>query len=279
MTVPARASATGAGSDHGPGPDEADPTTTPTAGPASGDASSADEQTGGPVALVEPPSDAELVESALATWRGSLVEAAGGSTLADIDLLGEAALDLSAAHPSGMAQLFAGRETRLSNLVREGAALSAARRRARAVGSRAAAYEQRYGIAPTSLAIGVATWTERTAGQVGQDDVVALASVTRAQSPAASPDQAPAEPRRLHAPVLLRPVALRARGTGRATTSSRSSRRSRSTRSWPAPCARAGPCSTPRRSRAARSRPAGSTRAARCSGSPPSARPCSRTSR
>ncbi len=214
MTVPARASATGAGSDHGPGPDEADPTTTPTAGPASGDASSADEQTGGPVALVEPPSDAELVESALATWRGSLVEAAGGSTLADIDLLGEAALDLSAAHPSGMAQLFAGRETRLSNLVREGAALSAARRRARAVGSRAAAYEQRYGIAPTSLAIGVATWTERTAGQVGQDDVVALASVTRAQSPAASPDQAPAEPRRLHAPVLLRPVALRARGTG-----------------------------------------------------------------
>ena len=142
------------------------------------------------------------------------MEAAGGSTLADIDLLGEAALDLSAAHPSGMAQLFAGRETRLSNLVREGAALSAARRRARAVGSRAAAYEQRYGIAPTSLAIGVATWTERTAGQVGQDDVAALASITRTQAAVSPADQAAAQPRRLHAPVLLRPVALRARGTG-----------------------------------------------------------------
>ncbi|GEK19114.1 hypothetical protein [Cellulomonas persica] len=214
MTVPARASATGAGSDHGPGPAEADPTT-PTAGvPTGPEPSSSDEQAAGPVALVEPPSDAELVESALATWRGALVEAAGGSTLADIDLLGEAALDLSAAHPSGMAQLFAGRETRLSNLVREGAALSAARRRARAVGSRAAAYEQRYGIAPTSLAIGVATWTERTPGQVGQDDVAALASITRAQSSDPSPEQGTNEPRRLHAPVLLRPVALRARGTG-----------------------------------------------------------------
>ena len=223
---------TGAGSDLGPAPGTADPTadtrpattaegagadaasTGAAAGP--GGATSADEKPAGPVALVEPPSDAELVESALATWRGALVEAAGGSTLADIDLLGEAALDLSAAHPSGMAQLFAGRETRLSNLVREGAALSTARRRARAVGSRAAAYEQRYGIAPTSLAIGVATWTERTTADVAQDDVAALATATRATGPSTdeTPEAPPTAPRRLRAPVLLRPVALRARGTG-----------------------------------------------------------------
>ena len=112
--------------------------------------------------LVEPPSPAELLEGSVATWRAALVEAAGGSTLVDVELLGDAALDLSAAHPSGISQLYAGRETRLSNLVREGAALSTARRRARAVSARAAVYAQRYGIAPTSLAIGVATWTERT---------------------------------------------------------------------------------------------------------------------
>lgn len=241
MTVPARAPGSGAGSDHGPASAAAstDPTsgapgqpgTAPTAavtrvpvasstgtttGSSGTPTAGAPDEQASPVALVEPPSDAELVEGALATWRGALVEAAGGSTLADIDLLGEAALDLSAAHPSGMAQLFAGRETRLSNLVREGAALSTARRRARAVGARAAAYEQRYGIAPTSLAIGVATWTERTVAAVAQDDVAALATVTRTSSGdvAPGPDEPATAPRRLRAPVLLRPVALHARGTG-----------------------------------------------------------------
>jgi hypothetical protein len=120
------------------------------------------------------------VAGAVATWRGALVEAAGGSTLSDVDLLGDAALDLSAAHPSGIAQLFAGRETRLSNLVREGGSLATAKRRARSVGSRAESYAQRYGIAPTYLAIGVATWIERTTPDVASDDVAALAAVTRA---------------------------------------------------------------------------------------------------
>ncbi|MBO9553198.1 hypothetical protein [Cellulomonas sp.] len=168
------------------------------------------------VSLVAPPSSSEILEGAIAAWRAALVEAAGGSTLVDVELLGEAALDLTAAHPSGMAQLFAGRATRLSNLVREGAALSTARRRARAVGARAAVYAHRYGIAPTSLAIGVATWTERTTPFVAADDMAALASVTR-QAP--RPDEADAgrpAPRTVRAPVLLRPVTLRARGTGEA---------------------------------------------------------------
>jgi len=201
VIFPARA--TGTGPVEAPGT-EAEPTTPETG----------DQPAGAGVVLVEPPSHAELVEGAVATWRAALVEAAGGSTLVDVDLLGDAALDLSAAHPSGMAQLFAGRETRLSNLVREGAALSSARRRARAVGARAQVYAQRYGIAPTSLAIGVATWTERTGPASGQDDVAALASVTRASAPATTSDDEPLAPRTVRAPVLLRPVTLRARGTG-----------------------------------------------------------------
>ena len=171
---------------------------------------------GGPV-LVEPPSAAELVAGATGTWRAALVEAAGGSTLADVELLGDAALDLSAAHPSGIAQLFAGRETRLSNLVREGAALGTARRRARAVAARAGTYAQQYGIAPTYLAIGVASWTEHSTPDVATDDVAAIATATR-ESAAARPDgdgeEAPAPAaRKVRAPVLLRPVSLRARGT------------------------------------------------------------------
>ncbi|MDM7855525.1 hypothetical protein [Cellulomonas alba] len=181
------------------------------------------------VVLVEPPSADELVEGAIATWRASLVEAAGGSTLADVELLGDAALDLSAAHPSGMAQLYAGRETRLSNLVREGGALSTARRRARAVSARAAVSAQRFGFAPTALAIGVATWTETIRPELAGDDVAALASVTRRAParPSTAPDgtaddaaddavgtpEAPA-PRTVRAPVLLRPVTLRPRGSG-----------------------------------------------------------------
>lgn len=171
----------------------------------------------GPV-LVEPPSAAELVEGATGTWRAALVEAAGGSTLADVELLGDAALDLSAAHPSGIAQLFAGRETRLSNLVREGAALGTARRRARAVAARAGTYAQQYGIAPTYLAIGVASWTEHSTPDVATDDVAAIATATR-ESAAARPggdadgDAPAATARKVRAPVLLRPVSLRARGT------------------------------------------------------------------
>ncbi|WP_165372841.1 hypothetical protein [Pengzhenrongella frigida] len=179
-----------------------------------------------PVAVV-PPTTAELVAAAVASWRSSLVEAAGGSSLANVELLGDAALDLSAAHPSGIAQLFAGRDTRLSNLVREGAALATAKRRARAVGARAEEYAQRYGIAPTYLAIGVATWTERTSPDVATDDVGALAAVTRtrpAHDHPDSTDETPgdgtpadattASPRTVRAPVLLRPVGLHAKGSG-----------------------------------------------------------------
>jgi hypothetical protein len=71
-----------------------------------------------------------LVDAAVATWRTALADEAGGSARSDIDLLADAALDLTSAHPSGMAQLFAGRPTRLSNLIRDGVTLATARRRA-----------------------------------------------------------------------------------------------------------------------------------------------------
>ncbi len=152
----------------------------------------------GDLAAVVHPSADELVARAAITWRAALTDEAGDSALADIDRLGGALLDLSAAHPSGIAQLFAGRTTRLSNLVREGSALVAAKRRARAVAGRAEDFAQRYGLASAFLAIGVATWTEQPEGdgrRVGTD----------------STDGADREARTLRAPVLLRPVTVRSR--------------------------------------------------------------------
>jgi hypothetical protein len=181
----------------------------------------------------------------VARWRAGLVRLAGGSSLADVGLLGEAVIDLSTAHPSGVAQLFAGRPTRLSNLVREPGALPSARRRARAVAARSAEHAQRYGVSPTYLAIGVATWTERPATGGNPNDMEAITRVLGPASVAPAPEQdsadspadAPAltgsvpivtlampsgraapsdddEPRGVRAPVLLRPVMLTPRSDG-----------------------------------------------------------------
>ena len=139
-------------------------------------------------ALVHPRSVEALVAEAVATWRAALSARADSSALTDVTRLGDAQLDLSAAHPSGTAQLFAGRETRLSNLVREGSALASAKRSARAVTALAQEHAARYGLASAFLAIGVASWLE------------------------SAPDGA--TPTVVRAPVLLRPVAIRPRGRG-----------------------------------------------------------------
>lgn len=158
---------------------------------------------------VAPPGRAELVEQAVQTWRAALAQAAGTADRGEADLHPEVTLDLSAAHPSGMAQLFAGRPTRLSNLVREPAALSSARRRARSVCARAAVSVQRYGVGATSLAIGVATWLEHDEPAQPDDDLGVLAEAL-----GDAQDTTPqGEPRRMRVPVLLRPVTVRARGS------------------------------------------------------------------
>jgi len=165
-----------------------------------------------------------LVNRAWRRWRAALDADPSDSALSDVDRLRDALLDLSAAHPSGIAQLFAGRPTQLSNLVREGAALSAAKRRVRAVADRADDYAQRYGLAPAFLAIGVATWVEENEPdgadeppeEVGTgDDDAAGGDATSGPvddvvvPPERSRDQGGT--RILRAPVLLRPVSIRAR--------------------------------------------------------------------
>ena len=162
------------------------------------------------VALVTDPSRTELVDAAVTGWRAALVDEAGGSARSDIDLLADAALDLTSAHPSGMAQLFAGRPTKLSNLVRDAGALAAARRRARNVAARAGTTAQQYGLAPTALAIGVATWTVHPVPEQ-VDDMAALAAATSVAERTV-PVESLEPPRTVRVPVLLRPIQVVPRG-------------------------------------------------------------------
>lgn len=100
----------------------------------------------------------QLVQEMLSHWNANLEH-----TIAEETSSGY--LELSAAHPGGLAQLYGGRPTRLSNLVREPRALSHCRIRAREVLSASRDRESRYGSAPVYLAIGTASW--RQGGTLG----------------------------------------------------------------------------------------------------------------
>ncbi|HEX5967623.1 MAG TPA: AAA domain-containing protein, partial [Intrasporangium sp.] len=127
---------------------------------------------------------ADRVAAAVKTWQRALVDLGGRNTLLWYRDLPAGTLDLTTAHPGGVSMLLAGRRTRLSDLMREPAALAEARRRARAIRAKAQELKEERGIAAGFLAIGMATW-----------------SVPRASRPPA-------------APVLLWPLVLRPTGPG-----------------------------------------------------------------
>lgn len=195
------------------------------------------------------PTRDELLGEALHRWREELVDLGGVASLDDITLL-DGVVDLTAAHPSGLAQLYAGRPTHLSSLVRERVALGTARQSLRDVASRTDLLARQFGVAPVYLAVGVATWTENDGESTpatavgdhpassdvqstGGDDStspgsdaacattpVSTHATTDAQE-SADPAQSshagddvdvalPAIPRTINAPVLLRPVRLSA---------------------------------------------------------------------
>ncbi|MDR1800136.1 MAG: hypothetical protein LBR19_09715, partial [Bifidobacteriaceae bacterium] len=97
---------------------------------------------------------------ALEIWKAELAELGGTSAMVDIAALGNTVLDLTKAHPSGIAHLFAGRPTALASLIRDKETASAAATRAEAVRALAADHASRYGLPPTHLGVGIAMWTE-----------------------------------------------------------------------------------------------------------------------
>ncbi|MFC5997903.1 DUF4011 domain-containing protein [Quadrisphaera sp. GCM10027208] len=119
---------------------------------------------------------------AVASWRADLAAVGGTDPLTRYRDLPDGTLDLGSAHPSGLAGFLAGRPTLLSSLFREPAALSDARRRARAVRLAATALADEHGLRAAHLAVGMVSWRD------GDDTVTG--------------------------PVLLRPLTLRPRGVG-----------------------------------------------------------------
>ncbi|WP_082538059.1 AAA domain-containing protein [Angustibacter sp. Root456] len=104
------------------------------------------------------PTRAERVRTAVDAWRRELVDLGGRNTLLFYRDLAVGTLDLTHAHPSGLAMLLAGRPTRLSTLVREAGTLADARRRARAIRAKTLELAEERGIQAGWLAVGMATW-------------------------------------------------------------------------------------------------------------------------
>ncbi|HEY5248643.1 MAG TPA: AAA domain-containing protein [Dermatophilaceae bacterium] len=105
---------------------------------------------------------ADRVAAAVRTWQRHLVDLGGRNTLLWYRDLPSGTLDLTTAHPGGMAMLLAGRPTRLSDLVREPTALEEARRRVRTIRGKTLELHEERGISAGYIAVGMATW--RVAG-------------------------------------------------------------------------------------------------------------------
>ncbi len=122
---------------------------------------------------------ADRVAKAVATWTRHLVDLGGRNTLLWYRDLPTGTLDLTTAHPSGLARLLAGGPCKLSDLVREPAALGEARRRARAIAGKTRELKQERGIGTGFLAIGMATWTERKSSRPPSAPVLLRTCVLR----------------------------------------------------------------------------------------------------
>ncbi|MEP7369341.1 MAG: AAA domain-containing protein, partial [Dermatophilaceae bacterium] len=122
------------------------------------------------------------VAAAVRTWQRHLVDLGGRNTLLWYRDLPSGTLDLTTAHPGGLAMLLSGRPTKLSDLVREPSALEDARRRVRTIRAKTLELHEERGITAGFLAVGMATW------------------------------QVPGAPRPPCAPVLLRSCVLRSTG-------------------------------------------------------------------
>jgi hypothetical protein len=143
---------------------------------------------GGPRAVTATDLRAAQLGRVFDAWSEELSQLGGVSAETDIAALGNTVLDLTGAHPSGIAQLYAGRPTALRSLVRDKAAYQAALAKTEAVKKKADLHAAKYGLPPTHLGLGIAFWAE-------QDPLTGAAV-----------------PRRV--PVMLRPIALQATPRG-----------------------------------------------------------------
>lgn len=104
---------------------------------------------------------ANSVDAAFGRWAEQAAKLGGRDTMLHFRDSRDGSIELTGAHPSGMAQLLAGRATRLSSLVRDSELLADARRRARSIRQKDEQLGYERGIATAQLAIGFASWTKQ----------------------------------------------------------------------------------------------------------------------
>ncbi|WP_380174108.1 hypothetical protein ACFEMC_04785 [Kineococcus sp. DHX-1] len=92
-------------------------------------------------------------------WWAEAEVLGGTSALLDCPVGTDAVLDLTTAHPSGLAQLLAGGPAPLTSLVREAGAFAEARRRARTTHRLAGALLAQRGTRSLAVAVGIAGWS------------------------------------------------------------------------------------------------------------------------
>jgi hypothetical protein len=130
--------------------------------------------------------------SVLDTWRDTLDAAHLADTLLVSGNLAKGTLDLTHAHPSGLATLLAGVPTRLSSLIRGSDTLWHARQLVRDVRAAVGTLRLERGMRAGYLAVGVASWRPGLSGPLPGRDEIDRGSIC--------------------APILLRGCALRPRG-------------------------------------------------------------------
>ncbi len=116
-----------------------------------------------------------LVADALSEWREQLRALAKASPLRDIGGGEISVVDLTGAHPSGLAQLFAGRPTLVSALIRDQQEQPLALRRARAACDHAETVRLNTGVATGALVVGTALWSD---GGISREVPILLRQVT-----------------------------------------------------------------------------------------------------
>lgn len=147
------------------------------------------------------------MSDALSEWREQLRALAKSSPLRDIGGAEGAVVELTAAHPSGLAQLFAGRPTLVSALIRDQQAQPLALRRAKAACEHAQTVRLNTGVATGALVVGTALWTE---GGARREVPILLRQVTL------EPSRETDTQVTLHSAVTLNPILateLRARAS------------------------------------------------------------------
>lgn len=101
----------------------------------------------------------QQVRQAATEWTRQLVDLGGRNNLLWFRDHPHSSVELSAAHPSGVARLMSGHPARLTDILREDHALEEGRVRVRAIAAKARELQEEWGLQAAFVGFGMATWT------------------------------------------------------------------------------------------------------------------------